>query len=133
MPLNDKLLYLTGTPTVPVAITVDAYSAIEVDFGVADPNVNAGGANIGLHIIVGETFATTVSIDFVVMHSASATATVELISRLFLVADLTIGKHYFIPFPAKNKQYVRAYYDVSTSASAGKVFVYIGPDTDGTE
>ena len=36
MPLNDKLLYLTGTPTVPVAITVDAYSAIEIDFGFAE-------------------------------------------------------------------------------------------------
>lgn len=126
MPMYDYLYSLEDD----TAITVDAYSTNEIDFEVTTPKV---GHNFGMHIIITATFATTVSIDFKVMTgAATAPATNIAAHRNLLLADLVAGKHYFIPVPPTLERYVRAYYDVNTNATAGKVTVYLGESGQGS-
>jgi hypothetical protein len=127
MPMYDYL-YLLESDT---AITVDAYSTSEVDFGVTNPNVAMNG-NFGMHIIVTTSFVTTVSIDFKAIDGAATAPTTHILAqRNLLLADLVAGKHYYIPFPPSMLRYVRAYYDVNTNATAGKVTVYLGEPGQG--
>lgn len=129
MPIYDYK-YLLESDT---AITADAYSTDEVNFGVTNPNMGKSGM-FGMHIIVTTTFATTVSIDFKAIDGAASAPTTHILAqRNLLLADLVAGKHYFIPFPPSMLQYVRAYYDVNTDATAGKVTVYLGEPGQGAE
>ena len=125
MPMYDYK-YLLESDT---AITADAYSTTEIDFGVTTPYV---GHNFGMHVIVTETFVGCVSIDFKVMTGAATAPTVNVAAqRNVLLAALTKGAHFFIPVPPKLEEFVRAYYVTNTDATAGKVTVYLGESGQG--
>jgi hypothetical protein len=136
MPLNDYKLWLHGkaAPTTGVNISHsgDEYSEDEINFGVTNPNVGAVG-NFGLHIEITEAFATMSVATVSVVHGASTAPTTILVSRYFALADLTLGKHYFLPMPPTNLQFVRAYWDTTTNASTGMVNLWLGPGKDGCE
>jgi hypothetical protein len=136
MGMSDYKLWLHGkaTPTVGVDIghAADEYSEDEVDFGVTNPNVGAGG-KCGLHFVINESFnANLTSAQVWIVHGAATAPTTLLIGRYFLLAELVKGKHYFIPMPPTNLQFVRAYFDLTGVPTAGQVCMWLGPDEDGT-
>lgn len=108
------------------------YSTNEVDFERSDPDHNKGAGSFGLHFIVTEAFTT---LDYLIIHICAGTATApttQVISRKIALADLTLGKHYFIPAPPTLARYARAYFEVSGSnAGAGEGTAYFGPRTGG--
>jgi len=127
MPMYDYL-YLLESDT---AITADAYSTHEVNFGIADKKV---GNDFGMHVIVTTTFGACVSIDFRVFTGVATAPTTNIAaSRNVLLADLVKGAHFFIPCPPTLDQYVRAHYVTNTDADAGKVTVYLGEAGQGAE
>lgn len=129
MPMYDYK-YLLESDT---AITADAYSTTEIDFGVAKPGLAKNG-NFGMHVIITETFLSCVSVDFKIMHGATtAPTTLILGQRNLLLAELEKGKHYYIPMHPTMLEFVRAYYVTNTDATAGKVTVYLGEPGQGAE
>lgn len=138
MPLTDYYNWLHGkaAPAVGVAIGAsgDEYSEDELNFGVANPNIGRGNAAMGLHVLIMETFNNLTSVLIGIVHGAATSPTTLLVQRYFALAALTARKHYFIPIPPSNLQYVRAYFDLTGSnPTTGKVCMWIGPDVDGTE
>jgi hypothetical protein len=95
----------------------------------------SGQQNLGVHIYVTEVFATTVSIRFDVVHNSTAPTTAKVIgSRVLTLAELAVGKHYFIPFyAAKILECLGFYATPSTNPTTGKICAWIGPGPDGAE
>jgi hypothetical protein len=136
MGMSDYLLWLHGAPALGVAIgqSGSEYSADEVDFEITTPGVEKSG-NFGLHIQVTVSFTGMVSGEFWIVTGAATAPTTGLSGRRFLLAQLTAGKHYFVPCaPGGLLRYARAYYEVvSTNPTAGLVCLYFGPRTGGEE
>jgi hypothetical protein len=94
-----------------------------------------GQQQMGVHVLVTVDFATTVSIRFDVVHNTGAPTTAKVIgSRVLLLAELVAGKHYFIPFFAKDiLRYLGVYATPSTNPTAGALCMWVGPGPDGAE
>jgi hypothetical protein len=114
------------------------YSTTCINFG-HQPNFSAGGVEFGLHVIVTELFTGMASGNFWIVSDDTDNPTLRdtgavQYGRSFLLADLTLGKHYFIPAGPTLKQYARAYYEVvSTNVTNGEVTMYFGPREGGEE
>lgn len=136
MGMSDYLLWIHGAPSLGVAIgrSGSEYSADEIDFEITSPGVCKSG-NFGLHIWITVSFATMVSGEFWIVTGASTSPTTGLIGRRFVLAQLTAGKHYFVPCPRGGLlRYARAYYEVvSTNPTAGLICMAFGPATGGEE
>lgn len=132
MPIYDYKYLLTEAE----AFTTAAYTTdvTDIKFPVASPNWGRN-EKFGLHIVVTTTFATLTSgVIIWLMQGAATSPTTKATGRFFSAAQLTAGKHYFIPGPATLLQFVRAYFDpVSEAATAGALTAWLGPDADGAE
>ena len=136
MPITDIKNWLHGkaAPTTGVAIGAsgDEYSEDELDFETAYPGFAKGGADVGLHMVINESFNTLTSVMLTVAHGAATAPTTVLVSRYFVLADLVAGKHYYVPMPPSVLRYVRALFDLTGSnPTTGKVCMWIGPRTGG--
>lgn len=105
-----------------------------------EPGIGAGGTEYGVHIEVLSPFVATATINFQVVTSAAidpviGTATNIIAQRQFTLAQLQVtGAHYFIPVPqAAVLEFLRVYFDVTTTATGGTVVVYWGPKTGGEQ
>lgn len=116
------------------AITVDARSTNQIDLGPQSTLWNGAsltrevGIGRPLHVfaVVDETFATTVSMSFVLRcdnDTAFGSPRILWTSRLFLVAELVAGAKLDLPDvpPGTDERYLELYYDVNTTATAGKI------------
>lgn len=120
------------------AITADAPSTNVYDL-LANRDIGAGNA-IEFNFHITETFLTTVSLQIGIQSSADDATYVDLLlSPVILVANLLIGQTFNYTLPKKQlndarggtpNRYLRAYYNVSTDATAGKIIAYIGPLMD---
>ena len=137
MPMSDYVLWLHGkaAPTIGVDIghSGSEYSEDEIDTEITYP----AWKDWGLHMIVNETFTTTLtSIDLNLINGAATTPTAIVSSRpTILLAALTAGKHFYVPFP-KGKamaRYIRGYVVINSgNPTGGQVCMWIGPP-DGSE
>lgn len=104
-----------------VAVTVDRDSTNVLYVG----NANEGAGNpLRIQITVTETFATTVSIVFSVLDSADASTFGQpaiVATGAIAVATLVKGYRIQLTVPPTHKAYLKITYDVSTTATAGKV------------
>jgi hypothetical protein len=140
----DANLLLSGTYTAATgvftgqAITADAASTNTLDLGSAR-DIGAGDY-IKFVFVVTEAFATMVSMNIKIQSSADDSSFVDLlISPLLLTATLIVGAELSYMLPKKQlndpaggtpNRYLRAYYDVNTSATAGAILAYIVPEGD---
>jgi len=132
MPMYDYK-YLLCTEQV-LGNAADENAENEVNFGVTNPNVGRSGM-FGLHVIVTTTFTGLDSgVNLEIVHGASTGPTEVCASRFVAVANLTKGKHYFIPAPPSLLQYASFNFNiVSEVATAGKITAYFGEPGQGAE
>lgn len=122
------------------AITGDARSTNVIDLGAAGTaygHAAAVGRDVGkgdeipMEIVVTEAFnnLTSLKISLERDDNAGFSSAIEIASRTYLAADLTLGAR--LPFPARlpegtNERYLSLYYDVTgTNPSTGKLFAAI--------
>ena len=105
-----------------------------INFGVTTPGLGKSG-KFGLHVVLTTAYAGTMSVcEMWVVTGANATPTTKVIGRYFIVAELTIGKHFFIPCPPGSLlQYASMWLDVTGTPDAGAMTAWFGPDEDGAE
>jgi hypothetical protein len=105
------------------AITVDADSTNIIDLQ-ADRDIGLGEP-VGILIQVTETFLTTVSLIVTLItddNAAFTSGTTIYTSETILVADLVKGKRVWLLFMgANNERFLKLHYDISTTATAGKI------------
>lgn len=116
------------------AFTTDGYSTDEVNFGVTNPNPALSG-KFGLHVVVTTAFTGLDSgVNIGVVHGASTAPTTKHTFRFVAVADLTLGKHIFIPLGGPLLKYARMQFDaVSEAATAGALTSWFGPGPTGAK
>lgn len=120
------------------AITVDAPS--DNVFNLTTARDIGAGNSIEFNFLITETFLTTVSLQIAIQSSADNSGWVDLLlSPVILVANLIAGQTFNFTLPKKQlndprggtpNQYLRAYYDISTTATAGAIVASIGPLMD---
>jgi len=115
------------------AVTVDAASDNIIDLGAKG---RAPGNGLNVIAQVTEKFLTTVSVKFTVQSCAAenfGSAVQDHQSVTVAVADLTLGKRIDLgQLLDGTLRYVRVYYDVTTTATAGKVTAMLLPFGDQT-
>ncbi|MDD2657198.1 MAG: hypothetical protein PHD04_00870 [Candidatus Pacebacteria bacterium] len=116
------------------AVTTADYSTTEVYFGRDNPNVGKSGM-FGLHVIITTSFGNmTEGMDIQICSDSTASATTVIASRHLAVAEMTAGKHFYIPAPPSIAGYCRARWNVtSTAANAGKLTGYFGEPGQGAD
>lgn len=118
------------------ANTVDAVGTNALDTQLAPPGWEKTGVN-GLHVVVTTSFGNlTEGVNLTIVHSDSddiTTSSTKHTSMFVAAADMTKGRHHFVPFGSiPLKRYVGFFFDaVSTAANAGKSTVYFGPRQGG--
>ena len=142
-------------------ITVDAYSSLELDFGPPSPGLaypwvaafpsltekgytfppehpGSSGTEYGVHVLVESPFVATNDINFIVVTSAAVDPVIGTATNIIAQRDLTLaqlqvtGADYFIPVPQQAVlEFLRVYFDVTTTATGGTVVCYWGPRTGG--
>jgi hypothetical protein len=95
----------------------------------------AGKENLGVMVAITEAYATTTAVKIDVVHAAATPTTTTIIgSRTFTVAQLALGKRYWIPFYAKTiTKCLGIYGTPSTNASAGKICAWVAEGPQGAE
>lgn len=133
MPMHDYKLLIADAQVLGNA--ADEYSDDEVNFGMAAPGVNKSG-NFGLHMVVTTTFAGLDSGAILwIIHGAASSPTTKHTGMFIAAADLTAGKHFFVPCGSTPLlQYARGLFDiVSEVASAGAADLWFGPGPAGAK
>ena len=104
-----------------------------INFGVTTPRVEKG-MKFGLHVVLTTAYAGTMTTcEMWIVTGANATPTTKVIGRYFAVADLTLGRHIFIPCPPGDLlQYASMWLDVTGTPDAGAMTAWFGPDEDGS-
>jgi hypothetical protein len=162
MPTIDALTWLHGsTPGTPQIIMQGGseQSALEIDFGplasgsstpylsqfpsleektyTSPPEiVGQGGADMGLHIVVGVAFNTLTSASFNVESNATTAATTVIASRVLTLAQLEVtGAHYYIPVSGNAVLRFLRFEAVLTGSepTTGTISVWYGPRVGGEQ
>lgn len=129
--MEDALLELTSNPGLGQAVTVDAYGGLPLDLGVAGVDPAIGEPLIAMYQVT-EDFATTVSLKIDIMNDTNGAGGSEVslaTSGTVLLAALTVAagaKRIGVITPGTvTKRYLSAKLDISTTATAGKVRVWL--------
>ena len=133
MPVYDYRFLLNEATDMMAAAST--YTAGEINFGVTNPNC-ARSIEFGAHLVVTEAYTDVNSgCDVTICHGAATTPTTKLSTRRITKTELqTAGKHYFIPMPPSNLQYVRVkFVPVSETSSNGTCTMWLGPREGGEE
>lgn len=113
----DSLLELS----IKQAVTTSAASTNVVDFGTKKPNTGNAAQNLYAVFTIPESFAGG-SLTISLQDSADGTNFANVISGVTVTAtDLKAGSQYVIPMPVSHRRYIRAYYTVTGSMTAGKI------------
>lgn len=125
------------------AITADAASTNQIDLTVARNLARSGARNMRFVVLVTTTFLTIVDLTVKIRQSAASDMSspdIILTGPTITLASggLAVGKKLLdVPWPDVDpvaaKQYLDLYYDVNTSATAGKVWAGIVLDDEGGE
>lgn len=109
------------------AVTASAATGNTVDFGQKTPDLGQSPQPLYAVLSVVAGFAGLTSLRFSLQHSDTENGTfADVISGEALVpADLKAGAQYVLPLPVRHKRYVRGYFTVAGTATAGKVNVHI--------
>jgi hypothetical protein len=117
------------------------YSEGQLDFGLTYPRISCGGVPFGLHVLIMEAYAGNIaSATIGIVHGASSTPATVLQSRTMVVAEMTLGNKIFIPMESMaqavlgtaDMRYLAAFWTSNATASAGKVCMWFGPPTGGS-
>ena len=112
----DSLLELS----IKQAVTTSAASTNVVDFGLKNPNLGNGPSPLYAVFTVPEAF-TGGSMTIALQDSENNTNFTNVITGVTIAAtDLKAGAQYVLPLPVKHRRYIRAYYAVTGSMTAGK-------------
>jgi hypothetical protein len=162
MPVIDALTWLHGSTPGTAQIIMQSgseYSALEIDFGAlasgssspylpefpsltektyTDPPevVGQGGADMGVHIVVGAVFNTLTSASFNVASAATTAATTVIASRVLTLAQLEIaGAHYYIPVSGNAVLRFLRFQAVLTGSdpTTGTISAWYGPRVGGEQ
>ena len=162
MPVLDALTWLHGTTPGTAQLLMAAgseQSALEIDFGALAAGtstpyltqfpsltektytfppevVGQGGADMGLHIVIGAAFTTFTSALFNVESAATTAATTIIAARTLTVAQLAIaGAHYYIPVSGNAVLRFLRFQAVPTGGNpgAGTLSAWYGPRTGGEQ
>lgn len=113
----DSLLELS----IKQAVTTSAASTNTVDFGTKKPNTGNAAQNLYAVFTIPESFAGG-SLTISLQDSADGTNFANVITGVTVTAaDLKAGSQYVIPMPVSHRRYIRAYYAVTGSMTAGKI------------
>lgn len=115
----DSLLELS----IKQAVTTSAASTNVVDFGTKKPNTGNAAYNLYAVFTIPESFAGG-SLTISLQDSADGTNFANVISGVTVTVtatDLKAGSQYVIPMPVSHRRYIRAYYAVTGSMTAGKI------------
>lgn len=113
----DSLLELS----IKQAVTTSAASTNVVDFGLKNPNLGNGPSQLYAVFTVPEAF-TGGSLTIALQDSENNTNFTNVITGVTIAAaDLKAGAQYVLPLPVKHRRYIRAYYAVTGSMTAGKI------------
>ena len=109
------------------AVTASTATANTVDFVQKNPNLGMAVQPMYAVMTVAETFAGLTGLRFSLQDSDKESADfADVLSGLNLkAADLTAGAQYVLPLPVAHKRYLRGYFTVQGTATAGKVDVVI--------
>ena len=114
------------------AITATAYGSSEINSGLVSRSLGEGSPlNVRVKIMADFTNLTDLTIQ---LAAGAATAPTTLVgpSQNVLLAGLTKGKEFVLPFPHTTARYWRIKYTVNGSApDAGKVSAWIDPGSGG--
>lgn len=103
------------------AVTTTATSTNVVDFGLKNPNLGNGPSPLYAVFTVNEAF-TGGSMIIILQDSENNSIFTNLITSVSMAAtDLKAGAQYVMPLPVKHRRYIRAYYVVTGSMTAGKI------------
>ncbi|OFV31928.1 hypothetical protein HMPREF3136_09005 [Neisseria sp. HMSC15C08] len=111
----DSLLELS----IEQAVTTSAASTNVVDFSTKKPNTGNAAHNLYAVFTIPESFAGG-SLTISLQDSADGTNFANVISGV-TATDLKAGSQYVIPMPVSHRRYIRAYYAVTGSMTAGKI------------
>lgn len=116
------------------AVTADAASTNIIDFGAPGTSFSGQtqtrdlgpGTPLYVHASVDVSFATIVSMNIILQTATSSgfgSPIVVWTSRLFLLAEMVAGFRFELPpvYGSQILRYLRLYYDVNTSATAGSI------------
>ena len=115
----DSLLELS----IKQAVTTSAASTNVVDFGTKKPNTGNAAQNLYAVFTIPESFAGG-SLTISLQDSADGTNFANVITGVTVTVtatDLKAGSQYVIPMPVSHRRYIRAYYAVTGSMTAGKI------------
>lgn len=115
----DSLLELS----IKQAVTTSAASTNTVDFGTKKPNTGNAAQNLYAVFTIPESFAGG-SLTISLQDSADGTNFANVITGATVTvtaADLKEGSQHVIPMPISHRRYIRAYYTVTGSMTAGKI------------
>lgn len=115
----DSLLELS----IKQAVTTSAASTNVVDFGTKKPNTGNAAQNLYAVFTIPESFAGG-SLTISLQDSADGTNFANVITGATVTVtatDLKAGSQYVIPMPVSHRRYIRAYYAVTGSMTAGKI------------
>lgn len=109
------------------AVTASAATANTIDFGQKTPNLGMGHCPLYAVLTVPVAFAGLTSLRFSLQDSDKEAADfADVLAGINLKAvDLTAGAQYVLPLPVAHKRYLRGYFTVQGTATAGKVDVVI--------
>ena len=162
MPVTDALTWLHGSTPGTAQVIMAAgseESALEIDFGASNTGaaypyltqfpsltektytfppevVGQGGADMGVHIVIGVAFTTLTSASFNVQSAATTNATTVIASRVLTLAQLGIpGAHYYIPVSGNAVLRFLRFQAVltGTDPAAGTLAAWYGPRTGGEQ
>ena len=113
----DSLLELS----IKQAVTTSAASTNVADFGLKKPNTGNAAQNLYAVFTIPESFAGG-SLTISLQDSADGSSFANVITGVTVsTTDLKAGSQYVIPMPTSHRRYIRAYYAVTGSMTAGKI------------
>lgn len=162
MPMMDALTWLHGSTPGTAQIIMQGgseESALEIDFGALASGalspylpqfpsltektytnppevVGQGGADMGVHVVVGVAFNTLTSASFNVQSGAATAATTVIASRVLTLAQLEVlGAHYYIPVSGNAVLRFLRFQAVLTGSdpTTGTISAWYGPRVGGEQ
>jgi hypothetical protein len=109
------------------AITADAYSTNEINFGETYPDMGEGEMLVVRFIVETAFTSAADTLTISIVHGATTAPTTVLVST-YAIAASALTKGAYIPelkLPDQHLQYVRLKYDVSATLAAGKITAFL--------
>ena len=109
------------------AITEDAYSYNEIDFGETYPDMGEGSMLVVRFVVETAFTSSSNTLTISIVHGASTAPTTVLVSTYAIAASALIKGAYIpeLKLPDQHLRYVRLYFDVSATLAAGYITAFL--------